>query len=264
MTEAELEQYLALYPPPCATFPSRLPFVICFGGFLFFFTARKNFLKRHNTHTHSHSHTHGRGPHHALYRANDGWVVEGEEGELAGWCAAAAQTAAAGGVGSPPVRSPIGGYSASGEHPLGEHPSHTLFVRNINSNVEDEELRALFAPFGDIRSIHTHSKHRGFVMVSYFDIRCAKSAMKHLQGRVVRRRRIDIHFSIPRDNPPERELNQGTLVVFNLDVSVTNDELRALFEQFGEVKEIRETPHKRHHKLVFSVSFFPTSSHLHL
>lgn len=32
----------------------------------------------------------------------------------------------------------------AGEHPLGEHPSRTLFVRNINSNVEDSELEALF------------------------------------------------------------------------------------------------------------------------
>lgn len=31
-----------------------------------------------------------------------------------------------------------------GEHPYGEHPSRTLFVRNINSNVEDVELTALF------------------------------------------------------------------------------------------------------------------------
>ncbi|EFJ16923.1 hypothetical protein SELMODRAFT_115394 [Selaginella moellendorffii] len=32
----------------------------------------------------------------------------------------------------------------AGEHPYGEHPSRTLFVRNINSNVEDSELRELF------------------------------------------------------------------------------------------------------------------------
>ena len=32
----------------------------------------------------------------------------------------------------------------AGEHPLGEHPSRTLFVRNINSNVEDSELKLLF------------------------------------------------------------------------------------------------------------------------
>lgn len=34
--------------------------------------------------------------------------------------------------------------SIVGEHPYGEHPSRTLFVRNINSNVEDSELRTLF------------------------------------------------------------------------------------------------------------------------
>lgn len=30
------------------------------------------------------------------------------------------------------------------EHPMGEHPSRTLFVRNISSNVDDEQLRDLF------------------------------------------------------------------------------------------------------------------------
>ena len=34
--------------------------------------------------------------------------------------------------------------SVIGEHPYGEHPSRTLFVRNINSNVEDSELQTLF------------------------------------------------------------------------------------------------------------------------
>lgn len=37
-----------------------------------------------------------------------------------------------------------GAGTVAGEHPYGEHPSRTLFVRNINSNVEDSELRALF------------------------------------------------------------------------------------------------------------------------
>lgn len=37
-----------------------------------------------------------------------------------------------------------GAGSIAGEHPYGEHPSRTLFVRNINSNVEDSELITLF------------------------------------------------------------------------------------------------------------------------
>ncbi|XP_047327757.1 protein MEI2-like 5 isoform X2 [Impatiens glandulifera] len=140
--------------------------------------------------------------------------------------------------------------AAAGEHPYGEHPSRTLFVRNINSNVEDSELRSLFEQYGDIRSLYTACKHRGFVMISYYDIRHARNAMCALQSKSLRRRKLDIHFSIPKDNPSENEVNQGTLVVFNLDVSVSNDDLYRIFCAFGMVKEIRETPHKRHHRFI--------------
>eukprot|EP00262_Sarcandra_glabra_P005491 TRINITY_DN1713_c0_g1_i4.p1 TRINITY_DN1713_c0_g1~~TRINITY_DN1713_c0_g1_i4.p1 ORF type:complete len:994 (-),score=210.93 TRINITY_DN1713_c0_g1_i4:352-3333(-) len=138
----------------------------------------------------------------------------------------------------------------AGEHPYGEHPSRTLFVRNINSNVEDTELRVLFEQFGDIRTLYTACKHRGFVMISYYDIRAARNAMRSLQNKPLRRRKLDIHFSIPKDNPSEKDVNQGTLVVFNLDSSVSNDEIRQIFGVYGEIKEIRETPHKRHHKFI--------------
>ncbi|KAJ7532725.1 hypothetical protein O6H91_13G016700 [Diphasiastrum complanatum] len=144
----------------------------------------------------------------------------------------------------------IGPASVAGEHPFGEHPSRTLFVRNINSNVEDIELRALFEQYGEIRTLYTACKHRGFVMISYYDIRAARSAMRALQNKPLRRRKLDIHFSIPKDNPSDKDINQGTLVVFNLDASVSNDDLRQIFGVYGEVKEIRETPHKRHHKFI--------------
>ncbi|KAL0385272.1 UNVERIFIED_CONTAM: protein MEI2-like 4 [Sesamum radiatum] len=144
----------------------------------------------------------------------------------------------------------VSGGLNGGEHPFGEHPSRTLFVRNINSNVEDSELRTLFEQYGDIRTLYTACKHRGFVMISYYDIRAARNAMKALQNKPLRRRRLDIHFSIPKDNPSEKDINQGTLVVFNLDSSVSNDELREIFGVYGEIKEIRETPHRSHHKFV--------------
>jgi len=140
--------------------------------------------------------------------------------------------------------------SQSAEHPHGEHPSRTLFVRNINSNVEEYEIRDLFEAYGPTRSIYTQCKHRGFVMVSFYDIRHAKNAIRHLQGRVLRRRKLDIHYSIPRNNPSEKDQNQGTLVVFNLDPSTSHDELLQIFGGFGEIKEIRETPNKKHHKFI--------------
>ncbi|KAI9178470.1 hypothetical protein LWI28_026871 [Acer negundo] len=152
------------------------------------------------------------------------------------------------GFGPYPLSNGVG--TLAGEHPYGEHPSRTLFVRNINSNVEDSELRTLFEQYGDIRTLYTACKHRGFVMISYYDIRDARTAMRALQNKPLRRRKLDIHFSIPKDNPSEKDINQGTLVVFNLDASVSNDDLRQIFGAYGEVKEIRETPHKRHHKFI--------------
>ncbi|KAK7387032.1 hypothetical protein VNO78_27501 [Psophocarpus tetragonolobus] len=155
---------------------------------------------------------------------------------------------ASNGIGHYAIANGVG--TVAGEHPYGEHPSRTLFVRNINSNVEDSELRTLFEQYGDIRTLYTACKHRGFVMISYYDIRAARTAMRALQNKPLRRRKLDIHFSIPKDNPSEKDINQGTLVVFNLDPSVSNDDLRQIFGAYGEVKEIRETPHKRHHKFI--------------
>lgn len=156
------------------------------------------------------------------------------------------------GEGYPPGFNPSAdSFTASfGEHPLGEHPSRTLFVRNINSNVEDEELSTLFEQYGPIRNMYTQCKHRGFVMISYYDIRHAKNAMRYSQGKVLRRRKLDIHYSIPKDNPSEKDQNQGTLVVFNLDPATMNEELKGIFGSFGEIKEIRETPNKKHHKFI--------------
>jgi RNA recognition motif-containing protein len=87
-------------------------------------------------------------------------------------------------------------------------------------------------------------------MISYFDIRDAKTAMQNLQNKVVRGRKLDIHYSIPKDNPSEKDQNQGTLVVFNLDPSTTDEELMEIFGQYGEIKEIRATPNKKHHKFI--------------
>ncbi|KAI3708906.1 hypothetical protein L2E82_38465 [Cichorium intybus] len=88
--------------------------------------------------------------------------------------------------------------TVAGEHPYGEHPSRILFVRNINSNVEDSELITLFEQYGNIWTLYTACKHRGFVMISYYDIRVSRTAMRALQNKPLRRRKLDIHYSIPK------------------------------------------------------------------
>jgi RNA recognition motif-containing protein len=75
-------------------------------------------------------------------------------------------------------------------------------------------------------------------MVSYNDIRASRAAMRALQGKLLKKRKLDIHFSIPKDNPSEKDVNQGTLVVFNLAPSVSNRDLENIFGVYGEIKEV--------------------------
>ncbi|RZC13364.1 Protein MEI2-like 4 isoform G [Glycine soja] len=142
----------------------------------------------------------------------------------------------------------FGGYK--GKLPFVEQPSRTLFVRNINSNVDDSELKALFEQYGDIRTIYTASKHRGFVMISYQDLRAAQNAMQELQNRPLRSRKLDIHYSIPKVNAPEKDIGHGTLMLSGLDSPVLDDELKQIFGFYGEIKEIYEYPEMNNHKFI--------------
>ncbi|KAF9597556.1 hypothetical protein IFM89_019570 [Coptis chinensis] len=53
--------------------------------------------------------------------------------------------------------------------------------------------------YGDIRALYTSCKHCRFVMIAYYDIRAARNAMRALQNKPLRRKKLDIHYSIPKD-----------------------------------------------------------------
>lgn len=42
--------------------------------------------------------------------------------------------------------------------------------------------------------------------------------------------------------PSDKNLNQGTLTMFNLDPLVSNEEVLQIFGAYGEVKEVRMLP----------------------
>jgi hypothetical protein len=60
-------------------------------------------------------------------------------------------------------------------------------------------LRPLQA-FGEVRSLFTAAKGRGFVAVSYFDTRAATLAKHTLAGQVLSGQQLDVHFSLPKDD----------------------------------------------------------------
>jgi len=145
-----------------------------------------------------------------------------------------------------PVAAGAGGPAESG----GSATSRTLFVRNISSNTEDSELIDLFGAYGDIRDMYSACKYRGFVMISFFDERSATCAMEYLQGKSLRRRKMDIHFSIPKEN----QVDAGVLLLFNVEHSTPNTLISSLFEAFGDIKSIKslhlQTPQHMNAKMV--------------
>jgi len=134
---------------------------------------------------------------------------------------------------------------------LTEPPSHTLFVRNLINSVEEKDIRMLFSPFGEISNIFMgRVKTRGYVMVTFYDIRNSMEAARSLQGAVLHGKHMDIHYGIPKDNPSEEEQNNGTLFVRNLDASVTDEDIISKFQKYGQIREVRNTPGKRGHRFV--------------
>ncbi|KAG5412216.1 hypothetical protein IGI04_008535 [Brassica rapa subsp. trilocularis] len=129
------------------------------------------------------------------------------------------------------------------EHRRGEIPSRTILAGNISSNVEDYELKVLFEQFGDIQAFQTAFKSRGFIMVSFYDIRAAQNAARALHNKLLRGTKLDIRYSIPTENPSEKDASKGALLINNLDSSISNEELNRMVKSYGEIKEIRRTMH---------------------
>ncbi|CAM8950886.1 unnamed protein product [Rhodiola kirilowii] len=139
---------------------------------------------------------------------------------------------------------------SSVENLYGELPSRTLFVGNIHRNVEDFELRSLFELYGEIHTLYTMYKHRGFVMITYYDLRSACNAMKQLQGKSLNHMKFDLRFYSPKDNLVDSDINQGVVSVTSLESPISNDELRRIFGIYGEIKEIRETAQPSPYKFI--------------
>ncbi|CAN8264725.1 unnamed protein product [Cochlearia groenlandica] len=133
--------------------------------------------------------------------------------------------------------------NSAGEHHRGNIASRTLLAGNITSNVEDYELKILFEQFGDIQFLNTTCKNRGFIIVSYYDIRAAQNAARALHNKLLRGTILDIRYSVPKGNLSEKDTSKGALLINNLDSSISNEELNRMVKTYGEIKEICRTTH---------------------
>ncbi|XP_055810415.1 protein terminal ear1 homolog isoform X2 [Solanum dulcamara] len=176
---------------------------------------------------------------------------------------------------NPPVPTPI-------LPPPSSMSTRTLLLCMVPVDVSESIIRRDLEVFGDVRAVQMGRVREGIVTVHFYDLRHAQAALmeiqqQHMQQQMRLRRHyydsINNHNSLPPLPPPAaRGLiagravwaqftfpvtsalvdgnNQGTLVIFNLSSQTSTDSLTDIFQAFGHVKELRETPMKRHQRFV--------------
>ncbi|KAL3140281.1 hypothetical protein ABBQ38_004549 [Trebouxia sp. C0009 RCD-2024] len=140
-----------------------------------------------------------------------------------------------------PNSSSVGNLSRMGDLPE-EQPSRILFLRGLDATVSDEALVQMFEAYGEIRSLYTACKQRGFVVLSFYDLRASCLAVHALQGAAVGSGALHISFSTPKDNMGDKDAHQGTVTVYNVSATATPFQLAEQFARYGDVKDVREDP----------------------
>ncbi|PPD71481.1 hypothetical protein GOBAR_DD31621 [Gossypium barbadense] len=163
--------------------------------------------------------------------------------------------------------------------------SRALVLTLVPCDVSESKVRKELEVFGEVRGVQMERVREGIVTVHFYDLRYAEKALKEIreqhmqeQARVrdqytaaatgcepgvsnacvplpsarglIAGRPVWAHFTIPASNAVPEGNNQGTVVVFNLDTAVSISQLKDIFQAYGPVKELRETPLKKHQKFV--------------
>ncbi|XP_061350276.1 protein terminal ear1 homolog [Gastrolobium bilobum] len=166
-------------------------------------------------------------------------------------------------------------------------PTRSLLLSPVPIIISESALRMELEVFGDVRGIQMDGLRDGTVTVHFYDLRHAETALtairrQHMQHQTRLRNHYASFFKTlnpefyaaapPPLPPPARGLisgrvvwaqyvqpacnavpdgqNQGTLVIFNLDMEVSTENLRQVFKAFGAIKELRDTPWKKNQRFV--------------
>ena len=82
-----------------------------------------------------------------------------------------------------------------------------IYVSNLSFNVQDEDLREFFAPYGEVTSSkiindRETGNSRGFGFVEMPDEAASKKAIAELDGATVEGRAIKVMEAKPKENKP--------------------------------------------------------------
>ncbi|CAI0425862.1 unnamed protein product [Linum tenue] len=155
-------------------------------------------------------------------------------------------------------------------------PTRAILLSSLPTDggvVSETLIRRELEVFGDVRGVQMERIRDGFATVHFYDIRHAEAALTAIRdhrmqyqagggGRFITAAArgpffhlgwgggVWAQFTIPSIDAVTEGHNQGTIVVFNLDPNASTSQLQQIFQPFGAVKEVRETPLKKQQRFV--------------
>jgi len=133
----------------------------------------------------------------------------------------------------------------------------TLFVKNLNFDTTEAQLKAFFEKSGSVTSVSIAKKpspksangflSRGYGFVEFGSKESAKDAMKKLNGKLLQDYAVELKLSekqiskVPETVEKARNLKEASakLLIKNIPFETTRKDLRKLFSAFGDIKHIR-------------------------
>lgn len=87
-----------------------------------------------------------------------------------------------------------------------------IYVSNLSFNVQDEDLREFFTPYGEVTSAKVimdkiTNRSRGFGFIEMADEAASRKAITELDGATVENRTIRVNEAKPREDRPARNDN---------------------------------------------------------
>ncbi|CAM9512245.1 unnamed protein product, partial [Heterosigma akashiwo] len=134
-----------------------------------------------------------------------------------------------------------------------EGEASTLYVKNLNFNTTEENLKKAFqGRFADFRAVSIPRKKKGnkilsmgYGFVEFASKTGMETAMKEMQNYKLEGHALQLKPSSAKkssghpENAPKSDEQSTKIMVRNLAFQATAKEVRALFSEFGELKKVR-------------------------
>ncbi|KAJ4295292.1 Protein phosphatase PP2A regulatory subunit B [Kalmusia sp. IMI 367209] len=118
-----------------------------------------------------------------------------------------------------------------------------VFIKNLDHAIDNKALHDTFAAFGNILSCKVAQDEmgnsKGYGFVHYETAEAANNAIKHVNGMLLNEKKVFVGHHIPKKERmskfEEMKANFTNIYVKNVDLDVSDEQFRELFEKHGDI-----------------------------